>query len=78
MLTTSINSLIITIEELEIGSGSSYKNENTQCNTSSNKNDNSNERVASNVEVVEFATGETGELLSVQIETTLFAAGRSG
>jgi hypothetical protein len=77
MLATSITYLIVAVEESsEISSRDN--NENAVSNTSSNENDNSNERPASNTEGGETATAEAGEILSAQIETTLFAAASAG
>jgi hypothetical protein len=83
MLATSINYLVVAVEESsEISSSSSNNNDRTGNSPSSNYN--SNEKSLSNTEAVETKTaaegvgGEGAELLSAQIETTLFAAASAG
>ena len=82
MLATSITYLIVAVEESsEINNNSN--NDSTGGNITSS-NDNSNEKSLSNTEAVETKTaaegvgGEGAELLSAQIETTLFAAASAG
>jgi hypothetical protein len=83
MLATSITYLVVAVEESsEISSSSSNNNDSTGGSPGSN--DNSNEKSLSNTEAVETKTaaegvgGEGAELLSAQIETTLFAAAGAG
>jgi hypothetical protein len=84
MLATSITYLIVAVEESsEINNNNNSNNDSTGGNITSS-NDNSNEKSLSNTEAVETKTaaegvgGEGAELLSAQIETTLFAAASAG